>query len=239
MNLSNKVAIVTGGRRGIGRGIVIALKEAGATIINIGIVKPEEQIADKFICRDLSVRESRLNLIDNIVNGFGRLDILINNAGRQACHEAIDYPIEQWDYSLELLLTAPFDLSQQAASIMAVMGGGKIVNIGSIASFQGARKICAYIAAKHALIGLTRALAVEWAKYNILVNAVVPGFIDTDMLRSLADDPVRGEQAKKRIPLNRWGTPADVANACMYLISPGADYITGTCLMVDGGWLAR
>lgn len=239
MNLSNKVAIVTGGRRGIGKGIVIALKKAGATVINIGITAPEEQIADKFIHRDLSFREGRKGLIDFIINGFGRLDILVNNAGRQAYFDAINYPLEQWDYSIELLLTAPFDLAQQAARAMRETGGGKIINIGSIASFQGARKIVAYIAAKHALIGFTRALAVEWAKYNILVNAVVPGFIDTDMLRSLADDPIKGEQAKKRIPLNRWGTPADVANACMYLISPEADYITGTCLMVDGGWLAR
>jgi len=179
-------------------------------------------------------------LITKTINEFGSIDILINNAGIIRRAPAAEYPQAHWDELIATNLSAVFRLSQLAGQQMLERKqGGKIVNIASLLSFQGGILVPAYAAAKGGVAQLTKALANEWARFGINVNAIAPGYMATDNTEALRNDPERSRQIMERIPAGRWGTPQDVAGAALFLSSPAADYIHGHVLVVDGGWMAR
>ncbi len=244
--VKGKTALVTGGGAGIGLAIAKCLAENGAKVAVVGrsvsdalpagVFSPFEREISYFSC-DLSEPDQRKGLVRKIVGESGSLDILVNNAGVQSRHEFLSYPEESWDRDIQLLLTAVFDLSKQAAVLMAGRGsGGRIINMGSISSFQGARNISAYVTAKHGLLGLTKSMAVELAPRRITVNCIAPGFIETKLLTSTGFDK---EGVAPRIPMHEIGRPEDVAGTVLYLCSDAACYVTGATIPVDGGWLAR
>lgn len=246
-DVRGKVVIVTGGRIGIGRAITCGFIERGAKVMVIGRSAHAEELKKEikvsyasdidYISCDLSKPKERKDLGSRILDKCGKVDILVNNAGDQQQEPFLDYTHGQWEYDLQLLLSSVFDLSQQIADIMAKQGtGGKIVNIGSISSFQGAKNIVGYVTAKHGLIGLTKSMSVELAPYNINVNCIAPGFIDTDLLhRSDYDKAV----IESRIPKHAIGQPQDILGTVLYLCSEASRYVTGVTIPVDGGWLAR
>jgi 2-deoxy-D-gluconate 3-dehydrogenase len=236
-NFTGKVTVVTGGRRGIGLDIVQALQMAGAIVVVVA--QSSDGPGMEYYCRDLSKPIMRQGLIKHIVGKLGRIDILVNNAGSNYFDDAQDFPLEAWNRLIELMLTAPFDLAQQAFPYMKAQGGGKIINVTSIAGFQGTRRTVAYSVAKHGLIGLTKCLSNEWTPYGINVNAVAPGYTDTELISSLTEDRPHSEAMLGRIPAGRYGKPEEIANAVMWLASDQARYVCGTTLVVDGGWLAR
>jgi 2-deoxy-D-gluconate 3-dehydrogenase len=228
------IALVTGGTRGIGLAMVRALREAGYTV---GVVARHaaRDLGVPHFFRDLSRLHERHGIIAEAVEEMGGLDILVNNAGCQHHAPALEYGYTDWHYQLELMLTAPLDLSQQAARHMLDHGGGHIVNVLSTNAFQGARNIAGYVAAKHGLLGLTRALAIEWAPL-IRVNAIAPGLTDTDMTREYIT-PERRALLESITPAGRFVTPEEVAGALMYLVNSTAVY--GQTIVCDGGWLAK
>lgn len=223
--------LLTGGSRGIGAAIVTALREAGHVVTVVSRTSPE---SDHWISVDLSKSYERFHLIEQAVNLMGGLDVLINNAGAQHHAPAIEYERSQWHGQIELMLTAPFDLSQQAAKYMLKHGGGRIINIASVAGIQGTRGIVAYSVAKAGLIEMTKCLSNEWQPL-ITVNAIAPGFIETDMQTLDADHKAA---MLGRLPAGRFGTVEEVARTTLWLATD-APYITGTTILVDGGWLAR
>lgn len=229
--LSGKVAVVTGGNRGLGLAMVNALQHEGARVAVIG-KKSEGEAGDVYIQADLSRLSDRHWIIKTIVDRMGRIDILVNNAGAQTRQAAKDYSVSEWNYDITLMLTAPFDLSQQAAKYM--QGGGHIINMLSISALQGARNIPGYIAAKHGLLGLTRALAVEWAP-AIHVNAIIPGHFETEMTHGISAE--RKQLLESITPAGRFGDPDEVADALMMLCT--STYIYGQAIVVDGGWMVK
>jgi 2-deoxy-D-gluconate 3-dehydrogenase len=247
--LDGKVALVTGAGQGLGQGMALGLAEAGADIAGLDRMGCErtceavralgrryfETVAD---LRTASVEDLNA-VIAQIVKEFGGLDILVNNAGTIRRTPAIDFPETDWDDVLQINLKAAFFLSQAAARVMAARGGGKIVNIVSMLSFQGGINVPSYTAAKSGLAGITRALANEWAKHNINVNAIAPGYMATDNTAALRADAERSKSILERIPAGRWGTPEDLKGAVVFLASPASDYLHGAILPVDGGWLTR
>jgi NAD(P)-dependent dehydrogenase (short-subunit alcohol dehydrogenase family) len=226
------IAIVTGGTRGIGRAIVHALKGAGHIVVVVARTKADGEL---HIQADLSQSSERGGIIKSVVDQFGGVDILVNNAGAQGHDLFTEYRKATWDYQIELMLTAPFDLSQQAARHMLTHGGGHIINILSTSAFQGARNISAYVAAKHGLLGLTRAMAIELAP-TVRVNAVAPGLTDTDMVREYIT-PERRTLLESITPAGRFGKPEEVADAVLYLIR--SSYVYGQTITVDGGWSVK
>jgi len=247
-SVAGKVALVTGGLRGLGRAMTLGLAKAGAQVAIVAkSLQPGSIIQELndlgsvplYLPADLSQRQQRMGLVEKVVARFGRLDILVNNAGFQARSPAIAYREEQWDCDISLLLTAVLDLSQQAADFMLPQGSGKIINIASISSFQGARNIVGYATAKHGLIGLTKCLANEWASKGINVNAIAPGLFDTDMARHVTSDPVKTAEIVGRIPAGRFGNPDDMVGPLLFLASDASRYVHGCTLLVDGGWMGR
>ena len=247
-DISGRVALVTGGRRGLGLAMSEGLAAAGAKLACIGVAKdcdtPRKRIEPlgaelAYFQADLADRSQRGGLIDRVVDRFGRLDILVNCAGIQHRQPAVEFDLDRWDLILSLMLTAVFELSQQAAKAMERQGGGKIINIGSVSSFQGGWTVPAYTAAKHGVAGLTKALANEWASKNIHVNAIAPGYFDTDMCAAIINDPVREPQIRCRIPAGRWGKPTDLVGPLLFLASDASNYVDGHVLVVDGGWMGR
>jgi 2-deoxy-D-gluconate 3-dehydrogenase len=184
-------------------------------------------------------KETPKRMIDEVVSEFGRIDILINNAGMIRRAPAVDFTEDDWQAVIEVNLSSVFRLSQAAGRVMISAGSGKIVNIASLLSFQGGITVPAYTASKSAVAGLTKAFANEWARHNINVNAIAPGYMTTNNTAGLRADETRNRQIMERIPAGRWGTPDDLAGAAVFLSSAASDYMQGHILVVDGGWMAR
>ena len=245
-DLSGRTAVVTGANTGIGQAIAVGLAKAGARVAAVGRSDMSGTAGmigegDRFhaIRADLSVMENLAPVVEETVEWAGGIDILVNNAGIIRRNDAFDFTEEDWDAVLDTNLKSVFFLSQAAARHMRDNGGGRIVNIASLLSFQGGIRIASYTASKSGLAGLTRLLACEWASSGINVNAIAPGYIATKNTQALRDDPVRQKAILERIPAGRWGEPADIAGAAVFLASDAARYVHGTVIPVDGGWLAR
>ena len=247
-NLNGKVAIVTGTSRGLGKAMAIALAKAGANIVGVGVSDMSEtkeeiqKIGRQFleIKADLTNTKSVDKIVSETVKKIGGIDILVNNSGTIRREDAINYKEKDWDDILNLNLKTLFFLSQKVAKqFMKQETGGKIINIASMLSFQGGIRVPAYTASKSGVMGLTKALANEWAKYNINVNAIAPGYMATDNTKQIREDEKRSQEILDRIPSGRWGTPEDLAGAVVFLASKASDYVNGHTLAVDGGWLAR
>ncbi len=246
--LTGKVALVTGARRGLGRAMALALAGAGADIVGLG-PNPMPETAEAVEVTGRRFAEVMVDLgndpdIDSAVaeasDRFGRIDILVNNAGIIRRADLLDYSEADWDAVMDVNLKSLFFLSQSVARHMiAGRGPGRIVNIASLLSFQGGIRVPAYTAAKHAVAGLTRALATELAPHAITVNAIAPGYMITDNTEALRHDPERSAHLLARIPMGRFGEADEIATAVLFLAAPGSSYVTGAIVSVDGGWMAR
>jgi len=246
--LDGKTALVTGSRRGIGAAIAVALAQAGADVACHGLHSDPGSVCEKiralgkrsaYFQADVTDLRACSTLFNNVVSEFGYLDILVNNAGAIRRAPAAEYSAEFWDEMLAAHMSAVFRLSQLAGKHMLDRGTpGKIVNIASLLSFQGGIRVPGYSAAKAGVAGLTKALANEWAAKRINVNAISPGYIVTDNTEALRSDPARSRQILERIPAGRWGEPADLTGAAIYLCSDASNYVHGQVLVVDGGWLS-
>ena len=238
--LHDRIALVTGASTGLGAAIAIALAEAGAQVCCHGNTRSPESTCDYAISGDLSDPETPKRLIAQTLERFGRIDILINNAGTIRRAPAVDYSEEDWATVIEVNLSSVFRLSQLAGRHMIEnKRGGKIVNIASLLSFQGGITVPAYAASKGGVAQLTKALANEWAKHGINVNAIAPGYMRTNNTAALQADETRNRQILERIPAGRWGEPEDLAGAAVFLSSSASDYVNGHVLVVDGGWMGR
>ena len=247
-SLAGKVAIVTGANTGIGQAIAVSLAEAGADIAAVGRTAPTETgekikaIGRRFvsISADLSSIEPVARIISETTAALARTDILVNNAGIIRRADAVDFTEEDWDAVINTNLKSVFFLSQAFAKhCFATQQRGKIVQIASLLSFQGGIRVPSYAAAKSGLAGVTKALANEWAAKGVNVNAIAPGYIETNNTEALRADPQRSRDILARIPAGRWGDPRDIGGTAAFLASPAADYIHGAIIPVDGGWLAR
>lgn len=248
-SLNNKVALVTGASRGLGQAIAMALAEAGATVIcsssksggsNETVQKIKAAGGNAIeIAADLSNRDAVRSLANSAWEVYGKVDILVNNGGTIARYPATDFPLDEWDRVIEVNLTATFYLSQLIGTKMIAQGHGKIINIASMLSYSGGITVPAYTASKHGVAGVTKALANEWAAHNLQINAIAPGYFRTDNTQKLQDDPTRSDAIQNRIPAARWGNPADLGGAAVFLASKASDYVNGTIINVDGGWMAR
>ncbi|MFN0055437.1 MAG: SDR family oxidoreductase [Planctomycetales bacterium] len=246
--LTGRVALVTGGNRGLGQAIALGLAEAGADIACVSrsandaeIRAQVEALGRQFVSfqADLAKPEDRVGLVDRVVAKLGKIDILVNNAGSGSRFPPEEYPLPEWRDLVEVHLFSAFDLSQQAALHMLPRGRGKIINIGSVMSYEGGLNISAYAAAKHGIAGLTKSLAVSWSAQGINVNCIAPGYFETNMSNSLKYHPVRGPQILDRIPAGRWGMPEELKGLAVFLASDASNYMHGSVVAIDGGWLSR
>lgn len=248
-NLEGKTAIVTGSATGLGKGLAVGLAEAGADIAGVyNRRSPEEtrsaveELGRRFvpIQADLMTIKPVGSIVEQAVEAFGHLDILVNNAGIIRRAPSVEYTEEDWDAVMNVNLKSLFFLSQAAVRQFIKQGsGGKIINIASLLSFQGGILIPPYTASKSGMSGLTKLLANEWAQHNINVNAIAPGYMETDAALPLLRDPVRSKSLLARIPASRWGQPEDLQGLAVLLASDAADYLNGFTIAVDGGWLGR
>jgi 2-deoxy-D-gluconate 3-dehydrogenase len=250
-DLTGKTAIVTGANTGIGQGIAIALAQAGADIV--GVARSDTGETEQAvtatgrgflrIAADLSTTAPIADIVAQTTARFGKVDILVNNAGIIRRADALDFSEEDWDAVLDVNLKSAFFLAQACARTMLAKegksGGGKIINIASMLSFQGGIRVASYAASKSGLAGITRLLANEWAAKGINVNAIAPGYFETNNTEALRADETRSRDILARIPAARWGRPSDLGGAAVFLASAASDYVHGTILPVDGGWLAR
>lgn len=247
-SLQGKVAIVTGSSRGLGQGMALALAEAGADIVGVDYTTAEETkeqveaLGKKYhhIEANLMSIEKLDDIVTEGVKVFGHIDILINNAGIIRREDSVSFSEKDWDDVMNINSKTVFFFSQSVAKQFIAQGtGGKIINIASMLSFQGGIRVPSYAASKSAVAGITRSLANEWAKYNINVNAIAPGYMSTDNTAPLRADEERTAAITARIPAGRWGLPADLMGPVVFLASPASDYVNGYIVAVDGGWLAR
>lgn len=247
-DLTGKVALVTGASGGLGAGMAIALAEAGADIVVHGnsrscdetcaaVEKAGRRAAQ--VKANLSDRADSDRAIAEAIAAFGQLDILVNNAGTIRRAPAADHADDDWDLVVEVNLTSVFRLARAAGRHFLAQGSGKVVNIASLLTFQGGITVPGYAAAKGGVAQLTKALANEWAGRGVNVNAIAPGYMVTDNTTALRADPVRSRQILERIPAGRWGDPADLGGAVVFLSSAASDYVHGHVLTVDGGWMGR
>lgn len=246
--LDGCIALVTGGATGIGRAAALALAEAGADVAVLGHAHdPEETChAIKALGRralsfrgDLSKAIFRNLVVDEILRRWERIDILVNNAGTIARAPAVDCTEADWDRVIELNLTTLFRMCQRVGRLMIEQKRGKIINVASLLAFSGGIMVPAYAASKGGVAQVTKALANEWAGYNVNVNAIAPGYMVSELTRALYEDPARSRQINERIPAGRWGNPEDLKGAVVFLASRASDYVHGHVLVVDGGWMAR
>ncbi|ASG20690.1 2-dehydro-3-deoxy-D-gluconate 5-dehydrogenase KduD [Nitrospirillum viridazoti] len=251
-DLTGRVALVTGANTGLGQGLAVALARAGADIVAAGRSTPLETEAAvteagarfHFVHADLDSVGVVQQVVDQAVAAFGRIDILVNNAGTIRRADALEFSEDDWDLVMNVNLKTPFFLAQAVARRMVNQGsggpgGGKIINIASMLSFQGGIRVASYTASKSGIAGLTKLLANEWAAKGINVNAIAPGYFATNNTEALRNDETRNRDILARIPAGRWGHPEDLGGAAVFLSSAAADYVHGTVLAVDGGWLAR
>lgn len=246
-DLTGKTAMVTGANTGIGQAIALALAEAGADIALVA--RSDTSETTKIVeaagrkCVTLTADLGSAQVVDGLVNDcvaeFGALDILVNNAGIIRRNDATDFTEQDWDAVMDVNLKSLFFLSQAAAKHMLERGSGRIINIASLLSFQGGIRVASYTASKSGVAGLTKLLANEWAAKGLCVNAIAPGYIETNNTEALREDPVRNKAILERIPAGRWGEAEDIGGAAVFLASDAAKYVNGHVLAVDGGWLAR
>ena len=249
-DLTGKIALVTGCNKGIGKAMTIGLAEAGADIIGVSgsleasgsdIEKEVQALGRTFkaYAADLSDRDALYKFIEKVNEGNPVIDILINNAGMILRKTAAEHPDEYWDKVLSLNLDAPFILAREIGKKMIDRGSGKIIFTCSLLSFQGGINVPGYAASKGALASLVKALANEWASKGVNVNGIAPGYIATDNTEALRNDPERSAAIMSRIPAGRWGQPKDFKGPVVFLASEASDYVHGTILTVDGGWVGR
>lgn len=248
-SLTGRTAVVTGASRGLGQAMAVALADAGANVVCVstqrsGTDATAQQIrasgrqAWQIEC-DLSDREATKALPMQCIEAAGDVDILVNNAGTIRRHPAVAFPLEDWELVLRTNLDSVFQLSQSFGRQMVERGAGKIINVASLLSFSGGVTVPAYTASKHAVAGLTKALANEWGKYGVQVNAIAPGYFKTDNTAALREDEKRNAEISARIPAARWGEANDLAGPVVFLASRASNYVNGHILLVDGGWMAR
>lgn len=244
-SLKDKVAVVTGSNTGLGQGICRAYVEAGAKVVGVSrrpSTETAEMLGENFynVLADLSSCDVIPNVVEGALEKFGRIDILVNNAGIIKRQDSIEFSEENWDTVMSVNLKTVFFLSQAVAKQLIKQGsGGKIINIASMLSYQGGIRVPSYTASKSAIRGITMTLSNEWAKYGINVNAIAPGYMATNNTQQLRQDEERSADILARIPAGRWGTPADLEGAAVFLASAASDYVNGFTLAVDGGWLGR
>jgi len=247
--LDGKIALVTGASSGLGQAIAIALAEAGADVAaHCHTAGKADETCGEIqklgrrsipVTGDMADKSAPSRMMEEVISEFGRIDILINNAGTIRRTPAVDYSEEDWSAVIEVNLSSVFRLSQAAGKRMVEQGSGKIVNIASLLSFQGGITVPAYTASKSGVAGLTKALANEWAKSGVNVNAIAPGYMETNNTVALRADENRNRQILERIPAARWGEPKDLAGAAVFFSSAASDYMHGHILVVDGGWMGR
>lgn len=246
-DLSGRVAAVTGANTGIGQAIAVALAGAGADVALVGRTPAEDTAASvralgrkvEIVTADLSTIDPVQRVVDETLTKLGGLDILVNNAGIIRRADAVDFTEADWDAVVDTNLKSVFFLCQAAGRHMIAAGRGKIINIASMLTFQGGIRVPSYTASKSGIGGLTKLLANEWAAKGVQVNAIAPGYIATNNTAALQADESRNRAILDRIPAARWGDPADLGGAAVFLASDAANYVTGHILAVDGGWLAR
>ena len=248
--LDGKTALVTGCRRGIGKAMAVGLAEAGADIVGVSRemeshasqieqeVKAVNRIFHGYSC-DFSYRESLYSFINQVKTDFPVIDILVNNVGTTLRKPAAEHPDDYWDKIIEVNQNAQFILTREIGKRMIERGTGKIIFTASLLTFQGGINVPSYAASKGAIGQLTMAFANEWASKGVNVNAIAPGYIETDMNEALINDPVRSEQILTRIPAGHWGKPDDFKGIVVYLASKASDYVHGSIVLVDGGWMGR
>lgn len=247
-DLTGKIAVVTGAGRGLGQGLALGLAEAGADVaLVVNRTAPDETVRAVealgrkavVIQADLSTEEGAARTIAETLRAYGKADILVNNAGIIRRAPAAEHAYADWQEVLDVNLNSVYLLSQSFGREMLKQGSGKIINIASMLSFQGGINVPGYTASKHAVAGLTKALANEWAGKGVNVNAIAPGYMSTDNTEALRNDEVRSRQILERIPAGRWGTLEDMKGPVVFLASRAADYMSGHILCVDGGWMTR
>ncbi|MWB98454.1 2-dehydro-3-deoxy-D-gluconate 5-dehydrogenase KduD [Agromyces seonyuensis] len=247
--LDGRVALVTGTSRGLGRGAAVALAEAGADVALLdrgdasetaALIEATGRRVHRMQCDFATATgEALAAAVDEAADALGGLDVLVNNAGTIRRAPAAEHPAADWDEVLAVNLDSVFHLSQAAGRRMLAQGHGRIINVASMLSFQGGILVPGYAASKHAVAGLTKAFANEWAASGVTVNAIAPGYMATDNTAPIRADADREASILARIPAGRWGTPADLQGAFVFLASDAAAYVTGTVIPVDGGWLVR
>ncbi len=246
--LNGKTALVTGSNKGIGQSYALALAEAGADIIGVSFESDFSE-TEKLITNagrkfksykgDFSDRDSLYDFIKKVKSDFPKIDILVNNAGTILRNPIAEHSDEYWDKVIEVNLTSQFILTREIGKEMAARGYGKIVFIASLLSFQGGIYVPGYSASKGGVKQLTMAFANEWASKGVTINAIAPGYIATDNTKALREDPVRSQTILDRIPAGRWGTPADLMGTVVFLCSDASNYLNGSVVTVDGGWMGR
>jgi len=246
-SLKGKVALFTGGSRGLGQAMSVGLAKAGAEVAVVAR-KRNQQVIDEitaqgvrgeFYEHDLADIDGIPALVAKVKQDFGHIDILVNSAGVQSRHKAADFPRADWDFVINVNMNAVFFMCQEVGRLMLAQGHGKIINISSLLAFQGGLTVPAYAASKGAVAQFTKSLANEWASRGINVNCITPGYMATEMNAGLIADPTRNRQILDRIPAGRWGKPDDMTGAVIYLASAASDYVSGSTIFVDGGWMGR
>ncbi|MDN2453155.1 2-dehydro-3-deoxy-D-gluconate 5-dehydrogenase KduD [Lactobacillus sp. UCMA15818] len=248
-SLKGKVAVITGGNTGLGQGYAVALAEAGADVFIPTFAKKEWDVTRSMIEKrgrrvefmqiDLTQKGAPQKIIDEVIKKFGSIDILINNAGMIRRNPLLESKDEDWEKVIDINLNAVYYMSMAAAKEMAKQKSGKIINIGSMLSFQGGKFIPSYTASKHAVAGLTKSFASELGSYNIQVNAIAPGYIKTANTAPIRADKVRNQEIIDRIPAGHWAEPHELMGVAVFLASKASDYVNGHILAVDGGYLVR